>query len=113
MTRTWRFGIRVVRSDQVSILNTIVQFGLGDGYFLDELSGARIIGDDSHGQRHGHPAGTGPPARVLVDHLRATRSGVIDCVDTSVGDRTGGTANTWRHAQGRSSEPPGICVPPG
>jgi len=112
VTRTWRFGIRVVGSDHVSILNTIVRYGLGDGYFLDELAGARIVGDDSKGNVTGirlGPATTG----VLVDHLRATHSGVIDCVDASVGDGTAGTANTWRHAQGRSSEPSGICVPPG
>ena len=35
--------------------------GCGDGYFLDELTGARIVGDDIEGQRHRHPAGAGHP----------------------------------------------------
>jgi len=112
VTRTWRYGIGVFRSDRVSILNTLVQFGLGDGYLIDDSTGARIIGDDSRDNVTGIRLGPAT-AGVLVDHLRATRSGVIDCVDGSTGNATGGTANTWRHASGLSSEPSGICVPPG
>ena len=90
----------------------MVRYGLGDGYFLDDLTGARISGDDSKGNVTGIRLGPGTSG-VLVDHLRATQNGVIDCVDASVGDGTAGTANTWRHAQGQSGEPSGICVPPG
>jgi hypothetical protein len=72
VTRTWRHGIGVLRSDHVSILNTLVQFGLGDGYFIDDSTGARIIGDDSRDNVTGIRLGPGT-AGVLVDHLRSTR----------------------------------------
>lgn len=111
ITRAWRAGIRAVRSDGLSILNTLVRRTYGDGILLDELSGARIIGDDTDRSVTG--IRLGPDSRdVLVDHLRATRSTVIDCVDASTGAGTAGTANQWRNATGRSSEPDGICVAP-
>jgi hypothetical protein len=112
VTRTWRYGIRVIGSDQVSILNTLVRRTYGDGIFLDQLSKARVIGTDTDRSVTGIRLGPDTTG-VLVDHLRATHSTVIDCVDGSTGNGTAGTANTWRHAQGRSSEPRGICVPPG
>ncbi len=112
VTRTWRYGIRIVRSDRVSILNTLVRRTYGDGIFLDELTGARLIGDDTDRSVTGIRLGA--EARdVRIDHLRATRSAVIDCVDASSGSGTAGTANSWRHATGTASEPVGICVPPG
>ena len=106
VTRTWRYGIRVVGSDQVSILNTLVRRTYGDGIFLDGLSGAKIIGTDTDRSVTGIRLGPDTSA-VTVDHLRATHSAVIDCVDESTGTGTGGTANTWRHASGHSSEPAG------
>ncbi len=111
ITRAWRAGIRVVRSGGLSILNTLVRRTYGDGIVLDELSGARIVGDDTDRSVTG--IRLGPASRdVLVDHLRATRSAVIDCVDASTGAGTAGTANQWRNATGRSSEPDGICLAP-
>lgn len=110
--RTWRYGIRVIRSDAVSILNALVQRTYGYGIFLDELTGARIVGTDSELSVTGIWLGSQTQG-VRIDRLRATRSTVIDCVDESIGSGTSGTANTWRRAAGRSSEPVGICVPGG
>jgi len=36
-----------------------------------------------------------------------------DCSDSSTGNATAGTANTWLNNIGPSSFPPGICLPPG
>lgn len=111
VTRTWRYGIRAVRSNHVSVLNTLVRRTLGEGILLDELTGARIVGTDTDRSVIGIRLGP-DTSGVLIDHLRATHSSVIDCVDASTGTGTGGTANTWRHAQGTSSSPDGICAPP-
>jgi|GEM_PF-5533984 len=110
--RTWRYGIRVIRSNEVSILNALVQRTYGEGIFLDELRDARIVGTDTESSVTGIHLGPATQG-VRINRLRATRSTVIDCVDESIGDGTGGTANTWRQAQGRSSEPVGICLPAG
>jgi hypothetical protein len=109
--RVGRYGMRVVGSDGVSIVNALVQRSYGDGYFLDRMRGGSIVGSDSERSLTGFRLG--PDARGLtLRQVRGMRDQVLDCVDESSGDGTAGTANTWRRATGRSSVPEGICVPP-
>lgn len=42
-----------------------------------------------------------------------TGHGGFDCWDSSTGDGTGGTANTWTNNLGLGAEPPQICESPG
>jgi parallel beta-helix repeat protein len=42
-------------------------------------------------------------------HNRVSDSGLFDCHDVTTGTGTAGTANTWRHNQGSTSSPAGIC----
>lgn len=109
--RVGRYGIRIVGSDDVSILNTMVERSYGDGYFLDELEGGRITGSDAERSLTGFRLGP-DTVGVILQQVRGIRDQVLDCVDESQGVGTAGTANTWRRSEGRTSVPTGICTPP-
>ena len=110
ITRTWRYGIRVLRSSDVAIIDTLVRDTFGDGYSVDGVSGGRIMGSDSERNPTGIRLGTDTRS-VLVSDFRGIASSITDCVDTSTGDGTAGTANTWRRSTGEASVPEGICTP--
>ncbi|MBX3030867.1 MAG: hypothetical protein KF809_11960 [Chloroflexi bacterium] len=103
-------GIRIERSHQVTIRNTLVERAFGDAYRLDDLSGARIIGSDAERSTTGFRLGAGTSG-VVMRQVRGIRNVVADCVDLSRGTRTAGTANTWRRSEGRTSVPGGLCAP--
>ncbi len=108
--RTGESGIRVERSDQVTILNMLVERTFGVAYRLDDLSGARITGSDARRSTAGFRLGQGT-RDVTLRQVRGIRNEVVDCVDLSLGDGTAGTANSWRRASGRASVPTGLCTP--
>jgi hypothetical protein len=111
VTRTWRYGIRVRRTGEVTIFDTLVRDTFGDGYYLDGVSGGRVVDSDS--ERNPTGIRLGPETTdMLVSGFLATASVIMDCVDMSSGDRTAGTANTWRRATGDASVPDGICTAP-
>ena len=95
----------------MAILDTLVRGTFGDGYFLDEVSGGRIVDSDSERNPTGIRLGA-DTHDMTVNRFLATSSGIVDCVDRSVGDGTAGTANTWRRATGAFSVPDGICTAP-
>ena len=51
-------------------------------------------------------SGTG----ITVTGNRSLDSGAKDCVDTTTGAGTAGTANTWTGDTGRTSDPAGLCT---
>lgn len=109
--RTGRYGIRVVGTSDIAILNTLVERSYGDAYLLDRVDGGAIIGSDAERSLTGFRLG--PDARgIILRQVRGIRDQLIDCIDESQGTGTAGTANTWRHAEGRTSVPAGICTPP-
>jgi hypothetical protein len=50
-------------------------------------------------------------AGVVVTSNAVIGSSDADCVDESTGNGTAGTADTWTRNAGRTSTPPGLCVP--
>lgn len=110
--RTGRYGIRVVGTRDVAILNALVERSYGDGYFLDRVDGGAITGSDAERSLTGFRLG--PDARgIILRQVRGIRDQLLDCVDASEGTGTAGTANDWRRTEGRRSVPPGICTPTG
>jgi len=88
-----------------------VERSYGDAYLLDRVDGGAIIGSDAERSLTGFRLG--PDARgIILRQVRGIRDQLIDCIDESQGTGTAGTANTWRHAEGRTSVPAGICTPP-
>lgn len=108
--RVGRYGIRVVGSDGISILNTLVERSYGDAYFLDSVQGGQVVGSDAERSLTGFRLGA--DVRDVTLQVRVIRGQVLDCVDQSRGDGVAGTANTWRRSEGRTSVPTGICTPP-
>lgn len=109
--RTGLSGIRIVRSDHVTIRNTLVQRAFGDAYRLDDLAGGLIVGSDAERSTTGFRLGP-DTSGVRMRQVRGIRNVVADCVDLSRGAGTGGTANSWRRSEGRTSAPARICAPP-
>jgi hypothetical protein len=48
---------------------------------------------------------------VTVTSNAVAGSSDVDCVDESTGTGTAGTADTWTQNAGRTSTPPGLCIP--
>jgi len=48
---------------------------------------------------------------VVVTSNAVSGSSDVDCVDDSKGTGTAGTADTWTRNAGRTSTPPGLCIP--
>jgi hypothetical protein len=109
--RTGRYGIRVVGSGAIAILNALVERSYGDGYFLDRVDGGQVTGSDAERSLTGFRLGR-DVRDVTLRQVRGIRNQLLDCVDESAGTGTAGTANTWRRAEGRTSVPEGICTPP-
>jgi hypothetical protein len=109
--RVGRYGIRVVGSDGIVVLNTLVERSYGDAYFLDRVRGGQLVGSDAERSLTGFRLG--PDVRdVTLRQVRGIRDQLLDCIDQSTGDGTAGTANAWRRSEGRTSVPSGICTPP-
>ncbi len=109
--RTGRYGIRVVGTSDIAILNTLVERSYGDAYFLDRVEGGAITGSDAERSLTGFRLGADARG-ITLRQVRGIRDQLLDCVDESQGTGTAGTANTWRRSEGRTSVPDGICAPP-
>ncbi|MEO7836745.1 MAG: right-handed parallel beta-helix repeat-containing protein [Acidimicrobiales bacterium] len=72
----------------VSVLSNIVEFSQFDGISLTDTT----LGDTVSGNT-------------------STNNAAVDCRDSTVGNVTFGTANTWASNTGNTASPPGICVP--
>ena len=76
-------------------------------------TGARIVGDDSKGNVTGIRLGPGAPAAWSSITCGRPAAASSTASTHRSGSGPAGTANTWRHAQGRSSDPSGHLRPAG